>query len=77
VSKHVTIHFKDLTIILTNSCSDGNYMLNCNSINHNGMSKIKSEVKDAKFAWDCWYDEQCKKEVKLALKRVRDDEEER
>jgi hypothetical protein len=41
------------------------------------MSKIKSEVKDAKFAWDCWYDEQCKKEVKLALKRVRDDEEER
>jgi hypothetical protein len=29
---------------------------------------MKSEVKDTKFAWDYWYDEQCKKEVKSALK---------
>jgi hypothetical protein len=49
---------RDLTVILTISCFDGNYMLNRNSINHNGMSKMKSSVKDTKFAWDYWYDSQ-------------------
>jgi len=55
-------------------------MLNCNSMNRNGMSTMKCEVNDTKFAWDYWYDSQCfkskgllvwwtvsKKEVKSAL----------
>ena len=41
-SKHVVISSKSLLVILINGRADGSYMLICSTVQHDGVSEMKS-----------------------------------